>query len=255
MCDYLTLTSYLPFDGCLVGVVGEEVPEKRMQYDGMRKGSVFYGQALQNGYVHNMLTVSGAESDNQALAWIHSYEAKATRIDVQMTVFLHNPNMRAMYNRLAEKWRTTSFVTSEKGDTIYIGGWKSERFTRIYQKDNKRLLRLEMCWKGGYSEGARSRIRSAENGEYRDILSRWLRYEVIRLDDRELDLAFLPMLVSGEEKAIRIHNEESDRERWLRKIVAPALSKYANSHDASIDLLNHLAGIIGEAIDRKVKND
>lgn len=239
-CDWLTLTGWLPFKCDTVGV--DQVPEKRMQYDGLRCGSLFIGQALIGSFVHNMLQVSGAAADLYYHPLIKTEEeVKATRIDIQMTVFCHKPNMRALYNRLAEKWQTTSFVTSQTGDTIYVGGWKSERFTRIYQKDNKRLLRLEMCWKGGYAEGARIKIADQDYiYDSEKLLARWLKYEVLRLDDKLLDFCFLPHLIEGEEKPVRKHTEESNREKWIRKIVLPSLEKYVNDHDADINLINSL---------------
>jgi len=255
MCDWLSLVSWEGFHSDIH--TEEESSEKRMQYDGFRRGSVFVGQALQQGFVHSLMQVSGARSDIYAPVLIEAEpQATSTRIDIQMTVFCHNPNMRALYNRLAERFVTTSFVTSSSGDTIYVGGWKSERFTRIYQKDNRRLLRVEMCWKKGYAEGARQFI--LENGTqtavYRETLSRWMRYEILRLDDRELDSLFLPHLNDILElKAVRYEaKHDSAREQWLRRVVLKSLGEYANSHDASLDLLNTFAIMLDEAIQKRI---
>jgi len=246
LCDWLTGTSWEPLN--CGEHIDREVPEKRMQYDGYRSGSLFVGQALIGGFVHHMMQVSGAAADLYCYPAITTEpKMKATRIDIQMTVFHHKPDMRALYNRLAEKWQTSSFVTSKTGDTIYVGSWKSERFTRIYQKDNRRLLRMEMCWKGEYAEGARIAIAADETTiDYEKRLSRWLKYEVLRLDDSLLDFAFLPHLVEGEEKPVRRHTHESEREKWIRKIVLPSLEKYVNDHDADISLINALLAVLDD---------
>lgn len=255
MCDWLSLVSWEGFHND--NHTPEETPEKRMQYDGFRRGSVFIGQALQRGFVHHLMQVSGAFSDIFAPVMIESEtQATSTRMDIQMTVFCHNPNMRALYNRLAERFVTTSFVTSSSGDTIYVGGWKSERFTRIYQKDGRRLLRVEMCWKKGYAEGARQFVLESgtQTAVYRETLSRWMKYEIIRLDDSELNSLFLPHLTGVEElKAVRYEaNHDSAREQWLRRVVLKSLTEYANSHDASIDLLNTFAIMLDEAIQKRI---
>jgi len=257
MCDWLSLVSWEGFHSD--NSTPDEAGEKRMQYDGFRRGSVFIGQALQAGFVHSLMQVSGAHSDIFCPVMIEAEpQATSTRIDIQMTVFCHNPNMRALYNRLAERFKTTSFVTSSSGDTIYIGGWKSERFTRIYQKDNRRLLRVEMCWKKGYAEGARRFI--LENGTqtavYRETMSRWMKYEILRLDDKELDSLFLPHLNEAQElKAVRYDaKHDSAKEQWLRKVVLKSLREYANSHDASRDLLNEFAVMLDEVIQKGIDN-
>jgi len=61
-----------------------------------------------------------------------------------------------------------------------------------------------------------------------------------------LDFAFLPHLVEGEEKPVRRHTHESEREKWIRKIVLPSLEKYVNDHDADISLINALLAVLDD---------
>lgn len=127
-----------------------------LQYKGhyYRDGHVFYGEAVIGGKMHYMAQISGESADGafdarMADGLIEKLKATfATRIDLQRTISLP-PDYDAAYTykTVRDSGSSASLILSDEGATVYLGKRSSDKFTRLYVK-NERFLRLEFELKG-----------------------------------------------------------------------------------------------------------
>lgn len=257
MCDWLTFTSWRK-DGFSIfentcWIPEESATEKRLNYEGKRYGSMFLGDGVQNGHWHRMLQVSGAAADDVLPLVLNDEENwECTQLDFQVTCDWYDHNL---FDLCVELVRThgnkkPQYIGSASGQTVYFGAWKSDKLIRIYTKSH-RLVRLEVKFKKAYSGYMARTMIGLSEGERRNYIKAWLRWELDRLRSPMLDRVFSDSLSIEPLKPIReVNREESDRERWLRKVVLPTLHKYRNSHDHDPYLIAAFAEVIrGESDD------
>jgi len=252
-CDWITLSSWHidAFDGLLVDPENA-TDEKRLNYEGKREGKLFIGVGMQGQYMHKMLQVSGADSD----LWLHALvigdipDVTCTHLDLQVTIEWPTNDLYALTGRMLSYDRESDFRTSKQGDTCYIGSRLSDRFIRVYHKSkSKGLVRFEVSYKKPFARAMFEFLAAnmpCDGGEFNTLwIRKWLSYELLRTGDHELIDAFSPVLDPIPTKPPKfVPAPENDTERWLRKIVAPALIKYVHNHDKDPYLIDHLIRIL-----------
>jgi len=223
----------------------EEV--QRLNYKGKQQGKVFVGDGEQNGYFHRMLQVSGKEADTAIPALLYLPDIECTHLDLQVTVSWPDSDIFAIAERLRDIF-LVDYRTSTEGDTVYIYSRLSDKYIRIYQK-TRDLVRFEVAYKKPYARAMWKEMQSAsliegESMRYNRMQS-WLMWELWKLRDGILMGVFSDPLGNNPTRPPKyVPAPENNTERWLRKIVAPALKKYANSHERDEYLLAHLMNII-----------
>ncbi len=130
-------------------------PRRWLQYKGQQSedAALFYGAGDQGDRKHFVISSSGHKSADffnylmsLGLDWEKVY---CTRIDLQQTI--RHPEgiqLRKVYKTCPRKTKT--WMESDT-DTLYIGARTSDVFTRLYQKLERRFLRLEHEFKGNRS--------------------------------------------------------------------------------------------------------
>jgi len=227
----------------------DERDEKRLNYTGKRSGSMFIGDGVQNGNWHKILQVSGAAADD-ALPVVLDGEDNwhCTQLDIQITCEWYNADLFALCAELARIHgsKKPGYVSSASGATVYFGAWKSDKLIRVYHKSHK-LVRFEVKFKKNYSDHMARVMIGMSEIERRGYMKAWLRWELNRLNSPLMNLYFSDALNIDPIKPVRMVNrEESDRERWIRKVVVPVLHKYANSHDHDPNLLDHIIDVVSK---------
>lgn len=252
MCDWLTFTSWR-MDGFSIfqdtcWMPEEAKPEKRMNYTGNRYESMFIGDGVQNGHWHKILQVSGAQADEVLPSVVNDEENwTCTQLDFQVTCDWPNAPLFELTKELVRIHgeKKPQYLPSETGCTVYFGAWKSEKLVRIYHKSNK-LVRFEVKFKKAYAEHMARTMIGLPEDDSRNYIKAWLRWELNRLNSPMLYNVFNDALSIEPVKPVReVNREESDRERWIRKVVCPVLDKYAHSHDCDRNLLEFISKIVG----------
>lgn len=183
---------------------------------------------------HRMMQVSGyrAAAAYDILRANPIEDETCTRIDIQITTDWPNPDLFGVARRWREKGRHANYLESQSGSTIYLGAWGSDRFVRVYSK-TATLTRFEVCYRKAYASPCWLRLGQLTKPEHvQESIRRWLLYELLRIDDPVLSDVFGKVLSGDSEKPPREERRgTTDTERWIKRVVCPALSKYVNSHD------------------------
>lgn len=221
---------------------------QRLNYKGLQEGKVFVGDGQQDGYFHRMLQVSGKDAGLAVPALIHLPDIECTHLDLQVTCGWPGSDIFAIAERLRDNF-LVDYRTSTEGDTVYIYSRLSDKYIRIYQK-TKDIVRFEVAYKKPYARAMWQTLRSdrliVSDEETLNMKKAWLMYELWKLHDKTLLGVFQDSLGNNPMRPPKfVPAPENNRERWLRKIVAPALQKYANSHEADPYLIHHLVKILG----------
>lgn len=123
-----------------------------LQYNGHQNPGhgIFYGSGDQGDRKHFVASASGTNAQiffDFILAQSPITLAKlyCTRIDLQQTIAHPDIVLRKVFKACPRKTKT--WIESDT-DTLYIGARGSEAFTRLYQKLEKKWLRLEHEFKG-----------------------------------------------------------------------------------------------------------
>jgi len=255
MLDWITLTSWriIAWDD----LVHDDLYKSQTidGYKGHRdnKTGIWVGEGKQMAkqlgmmVAHKMLQVSGRNADQQqtAVRVASPDDTTCTRIDIQITTDWPRADLWNVLRRWREKGRRGSTMESDTGMTIYLGAWGSEKFCRIYQK-TPTLCRFEMCYKKGYANPLWERLGNCGGLEQRVMMGNWLSYELLRIGDPILDKVFGDVLTGNPERPPReARRPTTDTERWIKRVVYPALAKYANSHDVDPYLIAGLVEILG----------
>lgn len=248
MIDWITQTSWDTHDWLDLINPEHSQPTSREGYKGEVNtlNTYFVGtgaqknQAINERVAHRMVQASGAFADIafEQLRDYESHDAKTTRIDVQITVEWHKADLFNVVRRWREKGRMGNFWESETGCTAYMGAWGSDRFVRVYRKSDE-LCRFEVCYKKAYAIPMFERLRECvSESERRVLMANWLRYELMRINDNVLSDVYGRVLREvGEKPPREARRPTTDTERWFRRVVVPALTKYVKSHDVSQELL------------------
>jgi len=256
MLDWITLTSWriIAWDD----LVHDDLYKSQTidGYKGHRdnKTGIWVGEGKQMAkqlgmmVAHKMLQVSGRNADQQqtAVRVASPDDTTCTRIDIQITTDWPRADLWNVLRRWREKGRRGSTMESDTGMTIYLGAWGSEKFCRIYQK-TPTLCRFEMCYKRAYSAPLWDRLDGLDELARRETMERWLMYELTRINDPVLDHVFGDVLFGNPEKPPReARRPTTDTERWVKRVVYPALAKYANDHDHDPYLIDGLIAILSK---------
>jgi len=255
MIDWITLTSWqiTAWDE----LIHDELykPQTIEGYKGHRdnKTRIWVGTGKQKNLAigemvaHRMLEVSGRNADDQKgnVRGTSPDDAKCTRLDIQITTDWPAADLWNVLRRWREKGRRGSTMESDSGMTVYLGAWGSERFIRIYQK-TPALCRFELCYKKGYANPLWERLGQLDGKGKREAMGHWMAYELLRVKDPVLSSVFGDVLQGNPEKPPReARRPTTDTERWIKKVVYPALAKYANNHDVDPYLIAGLIDILG----------
>jgi len=247
--DWVTCTSWHTdaFGGWIKNPSEAKRDVQRLNYNGMQEGKVFVGDSQQNGYFHRMLQVSGKDANLAVPALIHLPDIECTHLDLQVTCEWQDSDIFAIAERLHDEF-FVDYRTSNEGDTVYIYSRLSDKFIRIYQK-TKHIVRFEVAYKKPYARAIWEHLQTERligNPEETTIkMKEWLMWELWKLHDGELMAVFADSLGNNPVKPPKyVPAPENNTERWLRKIVAPALKKYVNSHESDPYLINHIMDIL-----------
>jgi len=228
----------------------EAKPVQRLNYTGLQEDKVFVGDGEQNGYFHRMLQVSGKDANLAVPALVHLPDVECTHLDLQVTCEWPGSNIFAIAERLRDQF-LVDYRTSTEGDTVYIYSRLSDKYIRIYQKTAD-IVRFEVAYKKPYARAIWEELRKGTfiDDEYSttEKMKEWLMWELWKLHDGELNDVFADSLGNNPTRPPKyVPAPENNTERWLRKIVAPALRKYVNSHEVDRYLIYHLVQILGES--------
>lgn len=261
--DYLTVTTFdRPLYSDILKTIltrderEESEKDSIKRYVGMRSvwtcGSVFYGEGLQDGFAHWIISASGGAADRvgYALSGQILPSMNVTRIDVQITI--EKPSWyraRDFVDAVEEgewKGRRRKPVLIENGgdDTVYLGSYHSDRFTRIYVKE-KTWLRLETVFKRDYAEEAWKRYAAAPAIAPAGLLVS----ELIRFPKHPIIDAFAAELKNANQIDVQKAKPVktlSTTYLWLVRSVAPAVSRLLNDHESGEMTKQLLRDWIGE---------
>lgn len=132
--------------------------------------------------------------------------------------------------------RKHQYITSDTGETIYVGSRTSEKFLRIYDKQAEAgldypLTRIELECKGDYAEGIAQHVDQEGYHGFPAIIRGFCDFPDSVAWTRHLASPTLSAGIPKKEKT-------SDTKRWLMESVAPALAKVlAQDHDFYVSFL------------------
>jgi hypothetical protein len=212
-----------------------------MQYQGhcqiLPDGSIFWGVGQQQGNDHFLMQASGSAADRVA-RWLMVNEERSdfniTRLDLQLTVPIPSWfNARHFLDALrVGDWkgrrRKATMIDNYGDDTVYIGSRQSDKFCRVYVKEED-FLRLEFEYKKGKADAVywmlkRHGIEKAGAG--------LLHGEVLQLPEHPVTELFLENLSNYEKMIAITEKRPSSRFRWFVKQCAPAIQTLLRDHDA-----------------------
>lgn len=251
--DWLTLTTYSGKERLLMlrlledFIKGRATSESKvMQYDGKRGEGYFIGTGKQKGKEHYMFRLSGDLSDT--ITWQQLRPSlDCSRIDIQLTLPLPC-ELHEVFDHYISLIRATKAAEDEKIPrgrkvdgpvnpdgfcTMYVGSRESERFYRLYVKENSGLyfLRFEVEYKGKDSFAGRV---WRDTSRLPESIVTYLKGEIDTLPDHPLTMPFKDHLsgVPGEVmKQERLREDPQKTLAWLRKQVSPAIRRLLGNHD------------------------
>lgn len=248
-CDWCTVTTFVHteatrlFNACAANGKGHKKPLTIMGYEGSQWEGAFWGQGRQRDRVHYMARASGETAHYWLKDISDTCPGRATRVDLQITIPMPaNYSAHRLDNdlRTLANWEgkgraraiNTIFGHPIGMDTVYIGSWKSDTFTRVYVKESngKRYLRLEIVFKGDHADPIYTRC--CVGGQ--DAINSIMATECKNMPDVPDLLPFKEILAAYEcGRLIRGHREhdENGTIRWLRNQVSPTVFRMLNDHD------------------------
>lgn len=265
--DYLTLTSFNPLFYLFARDYLEQHHDKkdgerhRMQYTGAlyhsARGTAFLGTGSQKGEDHHLLQISGLLADDlwtPMSKFLRGGTARATRIDVQMTVEYQREHWDAhLWAERLREWHpnmSVSSIESQSGPagsklaTIYFGSRQSNRFVRLYEKmglGEDVYLRFEVEYKGERARAVAAHMLA--EGEVKSVFQS----EVERTKAKPI-ISLFDTTVKGRD--IEVIKPEPATLKWLREQVAPALFRVLNDDNIdSGDVRDYLLTILTDSLD------
>lgn len=235
-----------------------ERDSQRMQYHGkiqtMDDGSVFWGTGLQGEFNHHLVQVSGAAADRFSAFLLSSSLSKysVSRVDIQLTLplpewfkardFLDNLRNGVWLGRS----RKCTMVDNYGADTVYIGSRKSDRFARLYVKEES-YYRLEFEYKGDRAAAVFDTLKKhgLTNGGS-GILFR----EVSLLPSHPVITDFGLALRLFDKLKPEVVKPESKRFKWFVKQCLPAIDTLLNDHDVGAKTAFILQDILDKYYDK-----
>lgn len=265
--DWWTLTSYdermLPLALSIAKAVypngKRHEGAKVMQYLGWNvsggMGTLFYGEALQDGRQHYMIRISGeaaanSQAVNDILPAVRSGWVRVTRMDVQLTRDMPKGWQQGdLFTHAKEAGKTVGWYESRTVDgkqlaTVYIGSRSSARFVRVYQKlvGDVITLRIEYELKAEVAQ-AFANMLAYGRATWNETLSALVQHTGIPM----VETAVSSILAGISPKHPKIIRQEPRTTKWIRQTVLPSLTRYAASHDADEELLQEIVTAIKRA--------
>lgn len=270
--DYLRLSS---FDGKAIAAFHQVVLRRNepdmesswKQYRGVRAGQLFAGVAKQNDKIHGIFDVSGSEAHSIMVAETPTgLDIKSTRIDLQVTIQLlpeYQYRAREFKDLLeAADWATAQGTRlhkrkatliegpSEFGlDTVYIGSRTTDRFSRVYVKEDlekNQYLRFEVEFKSERANLVYQECLTDGRNVAAILHGEWERIPPVEVEAWLKIGEVLALFQEGKQISIpRSAADSNSRFRWFVSNVLPALETLLNDHEygrrarrALEDLLN-----------------
>jgi hypothetical protein len=152
---------------------------------------------------------------------LEKVRTRTSRIDFAVDIECDIKPHDFIVNNDREAFKTTGFIKSENGETVYVGSRKSERMVRVYRyfipHPRSHLLRCEAEYKGDAAKAGVAAV--LLRGETQACLDAHFPFQWVH-PVWKVDLA----------RASPIAAKRSDREgistlRWLTAAVAPSLVK------------------------------
>lgn len=162
------------------------------------------------------------------------YAHRANRVDLATDIETQEDFVQFIRNLKYKAVKTHVDYASDKGDTVYIGAWKSEKFVRVYRyhKPHPRshLTRIEIVMKRKYAKQAAQM--AAHESEVAAVKSGLAGYKFAHPDYDLLDGAVSTF------KSKQTDRDAASKLLWLKGQVIPALLKMHGNHEVDvIDLL------------------
>lgn len=249
--DYARFTTFdVEIGNYFMDFLGDGMGEGRvMQYQGIKSRDAFAGEAMQKSSRHFLYQVSGGRSHDVCRVFrlgMYGRDLRSTRLDVQLTIPLpdnYSARVVADFWRDCDRWgngRPANIRLQENTDgldTVYIGSRTSERYVRVYVKEDDmgaRYLRFEVEYKGDLSRKVWGQFLDSELGIYELLRGELDRLPGLPLLLRDFGMFLLEVDSVGVAGSKRVLDDAKTM-RWLRDSVTPALERMLNSHDYSGD--------------------
>lgn len=202
------------------------------QYKGDSYGGVFHGQAEVKGRTSYLIRVSGAEADEH---WevICRNGLKVTRFDLQVTIlkpeWYHARELKDAieFGVWPGQSRLVELRERQGNDTVYVGSRTSDRFIRIYVKEDD-FLRFEIEFKQERAVIASKMM--LEQG--RMVARAVLVSEINKMPDNPVSDEFKRVLGDSvaEVKVPYLAKDKHKTLKWIATIL-PALERASLDHD------------------------
>lgn len=253
--DYLTLTTFslktvIQMVDALEPLTKNKdaVAAKEGAYDGMRGEGFFIGHGEQRGKEHHKFRMSGDLSD--AFTWqVIRPPIDCTRIDLQLTLPLPC-DISESFDQYIDLMRVTEASEENRGQrkrkvdgvvhldgycTMYVGSRESQRFYRLYVKENSGInfVRFEVEFKD--KKGLAGRVWRDTARKPESIVT-YLKGEIDTLPDHPLILPFKKHLAGVPGEVMKLERRIADPQKtlaWLRRQVSPAMKRLIANHDTS----------------------
>lgn len=260
-CDYFTTTTFSPdayYDALAAVSARDEwhAADKAniKRYAGQRilrpSGSVFFGEGIQSGARHFIISASGGAADDVAAALAPKQipDLNVTRIDIQITI--EKPDWYRARNFLdamnAGEWkgRARKCMMIENGgdDTVYLGSYYSDQFCRVYVKE-KEWLRFEVVFKADYAAKAWAKYRKVQHLSAGGLIVGQL-VKMPAHPTRDIYAKALRGTNTLSVQGQRPIKTKSKTYIWLVSQVAPAIRRLLNDDDSRDQTLEFLTGFL-----------
>lgn len=201
----------------------------------MRNGRSPYSQSYYNG--HGLTVFVGARSKNvlveitgRGCEWLRSIgmmqkvigcvHERMSRIDIATDIETDVRPRDFVASGYSAKFRSSGQVTSETGETCYIGSKKSERFCRVYRYSEPhpraRYLRIEYVYRKKSAKSLAAKLMKNSVSDVADSSSDLYKWEHELMAERKGSLDM---------KVYRPERPSGKTLRWIISQVAPAFKK------------------------------
>lgn len=183
----------------------------------------------------------GLRDFDLARKMVGEISAHITRIDYACDVRTGVLPSEFVASRQHYRFRSTTSISSDTGQTVYIGSPKSDRFARVYRysKPHPRsgLLRIEHVFRRAMAQSAvKALLTATSTKEYQALLGNTFGWQ---------HTTWQPGVVTDERvRAAIVTHEHEDTVLWLYKQVAPALRKVYTA--GAIDLEDWWRHVFGD---------
>lgn len=175
------------------------------------------------------------------------------RIDLAIDTYNSGLSISGLYGLFRSGGAQTSIkkyslITSNSGQTLYIGSRESEQFIRVYDKAKEQgdftsdRIRIEVELKGQRAKIMCNLI-AHNDPAISDARTRALINSIVTFDDP----TWIEVMGTASIGVAKAKDNESDTEKWLLEQVAPAMARYilkTDNHDLLIrfnNIVNALA--------------